>query len=553
MRASSQALFKRSPASAGRPVSYATAVVAPFPSIDLVGASRERALTRFVEELSPAHGPEFFELLVEFVAECLGFELVVVAELPLGGDGQLRPIATYPAHASANSVMQALIGDHCERIIDAGFSRIGDVAGDDCMNLTIASTEGRPLGVICGIGHQATLDPSTTRMLSRILVDRAAAEIERLRAQRESERRDALFIGLIAETHDVVAVIDANGTLTSVSPAIERTLGYPLDGCAGLTITDLVHPADRELVASLLRITGANGYSVEARMRRLDGAWRTMEIGVKEHQDADGRAFKVLSARDLTDQRRLEDRLRQSQKTEMIGRLATGIAHDFGNILMVLRSHADVVRLRTAADDPRQYSVTAIEEAVSRGAELARQLLAFSRHTEFEMKRVDLNAAIEQSATWLRRLVGSSIRFETALSPEARYAAADMTQIEQIILNLTVNARDAMPQGGTIRFVTAPVAVADTTVPAIVAATPGDFIMFSIADTGCGMSDEIKPRIFEPLFTTKGEGAGTGIGLATVHDIVTRHGGCIEVLSEEGQGATFRVFLRRTVAPLPRA
>jgi PAS domain S-box-containing protein len=527
--------------------------VASFPFIvDPKATSRERALARFAEELSPAHGPEFFELLVEFVAECLGFDVVVIAELPAGGDGQLRPVATYPANARANRVMSALIGSHCDRLVETGFSRLDQVDGRECFNLPISSAAGRPLGVICGIGRAAGLDDATMSMLCRIVADRAAAEIERLRAQREAERRDALVIGLIAETHDVVAVVDADGTLSSASPAIERVLGYPADGRAGLTITDLVHPLDRELVESLLRISGGQGYSVEARLRRQDGVWLTMAVTVAEHCDADGRAFKVLSARDLTDQRRLEDRLRQSQKTETIGRMVTGIAHDFGNILMVLRSHADVMRLRTAADDPRHSSVDAIEEAVLRGADLARQLLAFSRHREFELKRIDLNTAVEQSTALLRRLVGSSIRLETRLSADARYVAADPTQIEQIILNLTLNARDAMPNGGTITFVTGPVNGA-APLPAIVAAAPDAYVEFSVTDTGCGISEAVLPHIFEPLFTTKSEGAGTGIGLATVHDIVSRHSGCIEVTSKEGQGSTFRVFLRRTVAPVARA
>jgi signal transduction histidine kinase len=313
---------------------------------------------------------------------------------------------------------------------------------------------------------------------------------------------------------------------------------------------ELVHPLDRESIAALLRIAGPHGYFVEARLRRTDGTWLTMEVSVAEHQDDDGRPIRVLSARDLTNLRRLEDRLRQSQKTEMIGRLATGIAHDFGNILMVVRSHADVMRLRTTQDDPRNSSVDAIEEAVTRGADLARQLLAFTRHREADMQRVDLNASVEQSAALLRRIVGSSIQLDLRLSPDARFVMADATQIEQVILNLTLNARDAMPNGGRILFETSTAASGALPWPA--SGAPDDFVCFSVTDTGCGIPEHILPRIFEPLFTTKTDGAGTGIGLATVHDIVTRHGGFIEVLSADGAGARFNVFLRRTMVPVPR-
>jgi PAS domain S-box-containing protein len=425
------------------------------------------------------------------------------------------------------------------------------VAPGAWVDVPLLGSEGRPIGVICGFGHEAWVDPATTRLILRIIAHRAAAELERQRAQRELERRDALFIGLIAEAHDVVGVIDAGGAFTAVSPAVERVLGYCPADCVGLAVIDLVHPLDRPAIEALLRIAGSDGYSVEARIQKKDGEWLTMEVTHVEHEDGGGRRFQVVSARDLTDRRRLEDRLRQSQKTEMIGRLASGIVHDFGNILMVVGTHADLMRMRSAPDDQCLPDVDAIQAAVTRGADLARQLLAFSRQREFEMRRMDINTSIEQSAALLRRLVGSTIQLKTHLSPHARYIAADATQIEQIVLNLTLNARDAMPNGGTITFITTPIGKGP--LPAAVAAAPEDYVCFSVIDTGCGISDDVKPHIFEPLFTTKQEGTGTGLGLATVHDIVTRHGGCIEVTSTEGQGTVFRVYLRRSVTPARKA
>ncbi|HEX6161977.1 MAG TPA: ATP-binding protein [Vicinamibacterales bacterium] len=523
--------------------------VARFPVTDEHAAARERALARFVNELSPAAGHEFFELLVQYLAECLGFDMVLVAELAPGGEAALQPIAIYPSNA-ASSTAGSAIATHCERLVENGFSRVGEIS-DAAFDLPIVGADGRPLGIICGFGHPAKVDEATLAMLTSMVAHRASAELERQRAARELERRDALFIGLAAETQEIVGVLDANGAFTTVAPAIERVLGYCPETCVGLPVMELVHPIERESVAALLRIAGAQGYFVEARLKRSDDTWLTMEVSIAEHQDADGRTIKVFSARDLTNLRRLEDRLRQSQKTEMIGRLATGIAHDFGNILMVVRSHADVMGLRTSADDPRHSYVDAIQEAVTRGADLARQLLAFSRHREAEMHRVDLNTAIEQSTALLRRVVGSSIQLETKLSPDARHITADPTQLEQVILNLTLNARDAMPNGGKITFATA--APCDGKLPPAVAAAPADFVCFSVTDTGCGIPEHIKPRIFEPLFTTKTDGTGTGIGLATVQDIVSRHGGVIEVASTEGVGSTFNVFLRRTVAPMPRS
>jgi len=514
------------------------------------GGALEPVLTRFATELSPAKGQEFFDLLVEFVADCLGFDVAIVGEFASEGTARFVPLAEYPP-SSEGAVTRAVVGRHCDRLAAGDPGTAGDTADSEFVDVPLFATNGQRIGVICGLGYAGMIDRVTKRILFRIVAHRAAAELERLRAQRELERRDALYVGLITEAHDVVGVIDADGVFTAVSPAIERVLGHRPTDCVGASVVEFVHPLDRSSIEALLRIAGEAGYSTEARLRHKEGAWVTMAVTLAEHEAGDGRQFKVLSARDLTDQRRLEERLRQSQKTEIIGRLASGIAHDFGNILMVVGSHADIMRLRTTADDPRHADVDAIQAAVARGADLARQLLAFSRHREFEMKRMDLTASIEQLAALLTRLVGSSIRLETQLSPEARFIAADAAQIEQIVLNLTLNARDAMPNGGKITFMTAP--AGSSPCPALVAAAPEEYVCFSVIDTGCGIPDEVKPRIFEPLFTTKQEGAGTGMGLANVRDIVTAHGGTIEVDSVEGQGTTFRVYLPRNASPTRRA
>jgi len=502
------------------------APLAPRPAVVRFRRSPvESAFTRFASELSPATGQPFFDRLVEFVADALGFEAVVVGELARDPESRFIPLAEYPVGYEATP-------------------------GRSAVEVSLIGASGSRIGVIRAFEPEERLDPSTTDVLLHIVAHRAAAELERLRAQRDLERRDALFIGLNAEAHDVVGVIDQAGAFTAVSPSIERVLGYAPADCVGLQVAKLVHRLDRPAIEAMLRIEGSQGYSVEARVLKQDGGWLTMAVALAEHEDADGRRFKVFSAHDFTEQRRLEDRLRQSQKTEIIGRLASGIVHDFGNLLMVVGTHADIMRLRTEPEDARHSDVDAIQAAVTRGADLARQLLAFTRHREFEIRRIDINASVETLATLLRRLVGSNIKLETYLSPDARYIDADAAQIEQVILNLTLNARDAMPNGGTITFATSRAVIVPLAPPAF--AVPDDYLCFSVSDTGCGIRDEVKPHIFEPLFTTK-EGTGTGNGLAIVRDIVTRHGGVVEVLSQEGQGATFKVYLPRQKAPARKA
>ena len=475
--------------------------------------------------MSPATGQAFFDHLVEFVADVLGFEAVVVGELPRGPESRFTLLAEYPPGYEATR-------------------------GRAVVEVPLLGAGGCRIGLIRAFEPEERLDPTTTDVFLHIVAHRAAAELERLRAHRDLERRDALFIGLNAEAHDVVGVIDDAGAFTAVSPAMERVLGYAPADCVGLPLTKLVHRLDRPAIEAMLRIAGPHGYSVEVRILKHDGGWLTMAVALAEHEDADGRRFKVFSAHDLTEQRRVEDRLRQSQKTEIIGRLASGIVHDFGNLLMVVGTHADIMRLRTEPEDARTGDVDAIQAAVTRGADLARQLLAFTRHREFEIRRIDINASIEQLVTLLRRLVGSNIKLETYLSPDARYIDADVAQIEQVILNLTLNARDAMPNGGTITFATTRAVKVPLAPPSF--AVPEDFLCVSVTDTGCGIRDEVKPHVFEPLFTTK-EGTGTGNGLAIVHDIATRHGGAVEVLSQEGQGATFKVYLPRHKAPARKA
>jgi signal transduction histidine kinase len=315
-----------------------------------------------------------------------------------------------------------------------------------------------------------------------------------------------------------------------------------------MKVVDLVHPADRQQVEALFEAKAAEGRGilVQARIRHADGGWREVESSVFEHFDAEGKRFRVVTTRDLTERRRLEEHLQQAQKTEIIGRLAAGIAHDFGNILMVIRSHADVMALKTPAGDVRQEYTEAIQDAVTRGTGLAQQLLAFNRQRVFEPRRFDLTTSIAQMTQLLQRLVGSRIRLLTDLAPSTGYIVADPTQVEQIVLNLIVNARDAMPDGGEITIET--FQVPNRCLPASLQPAPGGYVCLTVTDTGCGIPEAIRSRIFEPLFTTKVEGQGTGLGLATVKGIVTRHRGAIEVDSAAGHGSRFRVYLPREQA-----
>lgn len=241
--------------------------------------------------------------------------------------------------------------------------------------------------------------------------------------------------------------------------------------------------------------------------------------------------------------RRLEDQVRQSQKMEAVGRLAGGVAHDFNNLLMVIAGRAEVLLGRLGADDPLRRDLQLISDASKRGTSLTRQLLAFSRRQILRPTAVDLNALVTRMADMLRRLIGEDVVLQLALSPELRRVTADPGQIEQVIMNLAINARDAMPSGGVLTIETRGLVFAELHMTGLMTVPPGRYIAVSVADTGHGIAESVRPFLFDPFFTTKDASKGTGLGLSTVYGIVRQSNGYIDVQSEPQHGATFTVLL----------
>ena len=310
-----------------------------------------------------------------------------------------------------------------------------------------------------------------------------------------------------------------------------------------------VHPEDRERLQRELSeaVTSRKPLSTEFRIVRLnDNEVRNISIVSKSIYDKSGDAVRLIgTTHDITERKKLEEQLVQAQKMEAVGRLAGGVAHDFNNLLTIILGRGQLAIEKLGPDDPNRESLDEIMKAGDRAAGLTRQLLAFSRRQVLQPRVLDLNAVVTDLSKLLRRLIGEDIQLSTTLARGLGQIKADPGQTEQVIMNLAVNARDAMPRGGQLTIETANVELDENWARSRPYASPGSYVMISVSDTGIGIDDEVKPHIFEPFFTTKEKGKGTGLGLATVYGIVKQTGGNISVYSEPGKGATFKIYFPR--------
>jgi PAS domain S-box-containing protein len=313
---------------------------------------------------------------------------------------------------------------------------------------------------------------------------------------------------------------------------------------------ELVHPDDRQLVARAATAarSAGTGYEVEFRLLREDGSQRWVSSRAQMVTDAANTPVRLLGvSSDISERKSLEAQLRQSQKMDAVGQLAGGVAHDFNNILTAILGYSNLVIETLEASDPRHRDLVQVLTAGERAAGLTRQLLAFSRKQILQPTTVDLNALVSGMRPMLSRLIGEHVDLVPSLAPGLGVVRADLGQFEQVLMNLVVNARDAMPAGGRLTVETANVEL-DQSFMQHAVIEPGPYVMLAVSDTGIGMTETVKHRLFEPFFTTKEQGKGTGLGLAMVYGIVKQSGGYIWVYSEPGKGSAFKVYLPRVTA-----
>jgi PAS domain S-box-containing protein len=371
--------------------------------------------------------------------------------------------------------------------------------------------------------------------------------VDELRATEDQRQKHLqLLRAVIDGTTDAIYVKDLEGRYLLMNTGAAAMIGRVPEQVIGQTDVDIFGvEASRALKAEdRLTIAAGETRTLEETIPFGEGKVVTFLSTKGVFRDQDGNVAGVFGiSKDLTRYRELESRLQQAQKMEAIGRLAGGIAHDFNNMLSAIMSYADLLREDLPEGDSRREDVQEISRAAVRAAGLTRQLLAFSRQQVMEIRVLNLNDVVAAVDKMLRRIIGEDVNLDTKLVADLGSIKADPGQLEQVIMNLAVNARDAMPQGGKVTIRTANADLDETYGREHFHFQPGRYVILSFSDTGCGMDKETVARIFEPFFTTKEPGKGTGLGLSTVYGIVKQNGGYISAYSEPGQGTTFKIYL----------
>jgi len=376
----------------------------------------------------------------------------------------------------------------------------------------------------------------------------AVTLVEDITERKQHEKEVLRLATAVEQTADSIVITDTNGNIQYVNPAFERITGYAKEEALGKTPSILKSgKTDLGTYEELWQtITKGKVWSGQLLNKKKDGTLFEERVTISPVRDASGDIVNYIAVKqDITQQLQLEQQLRQSQRLEAIGQLAGGVAHDFNNLLTAILGYSDLTLAKLEAGNPLINNLREIKKAGERAAGLTRQLLAFSRKQMLAPRVLDLNSIVSDLNKMLRRLIGEDIELVTKFGVNLGSIKADPTQVEQVIMNLVVNSRDAMPNGGTLTIETRNVTFDEEYVLTHQPVQTGDYVALVVSDTGSGMDAETQARIFEPFFTTKEVGKGTGLGLSTIYGIVKQSGGYVWVYSEVGMGTTFKVYLPR--------
>jgi len=538
---------------------------------DITGRKQEEAVLLFLaQSISGRTDEPFFDMLARYLARNLDMDFVCIDRLE-GAGLTARTVSVWCDGHFEDNVVYDLKDTPCGDVVGktvccfpSGVKRsfprdqvLEDLCAESYVGVTLFGHTGTPIGLIAVIGRK----PLTNRILSenvlKLVAVRAAGEMERLDAEQALKESEARFRLLYEKAPLGYQSLDGNGHFIQVNQTWLDTLGYAREEVIGKSFSDFLHPDWRDHFKENFPRFKAIGeiMGVEFEMMKKDGALIQVSFNGKIARDKNGNfqqthcILQDVTARKKAEAERenLQDQLIQAQKIESIGRLAGGVAHDFNNMLGVILGHAEMALEEAGDNHPLYADLKEIQAAAQRSADLTRQLLTFARKQMISPKVLKLNQAVQQMITMLHRLIGEEIDLVWQPSQDLWSVKMDPSQVDQILANLCVNARDAISGVGKITIETG----MKTFDPAYCAEhtgfLPGDFVLLAVSDNGCGMDKETLENLFEPFFTTKEMGKGTGLGLATVYGIAKQNNGFINVYSEPAQGSTFRIYLPRFV------
>jgi len=497
----------------------------------------------------------FFYALARFLAENLSMDFVCIDRLE--GDGLIaRTEAVWNDGKFEDNVTYALKDTPCGDVVGQQVCCfpdqvcqlfpndpvLKDLRAESYVGVTLFDHTGKPIGLIAVISQKPLANRALAEAALKMVAVRAAGELERKQADAEKEQ----FMTAINQVAETIMITDAEGTIQYVNPAFEMVNGYTGEEAMGKNPRILQSGQHDNTFYQQMWNTLLRGETWSGRIvnKKKDGTLYTEEAVISPVKDGFGKTVNYVAVkRNMTEELKREEQFRQSQKMEAIGQLAGGVAHDFNNILQAILGYSEILLGRLNEGTQEHRDVAEIKKSASCAADLTRHLLTFSRKQPLEKKSVSLNAFIEDTQGMIKMMLEGNIIPVLDLAQDLPLVSADAGQLSQIIMNLSVNARDAMPNGGQLTFKTENIQFSPDAASAMPGAVAGDFVCLAVTDTGYGMSQQVKDHLFEPFFTTKGIGKGTGLGLSVLYGIVKQHNGWIAVDSEEGRGTTFKIYL----------
>jgi PAS domain S-box-containing protein len=498
-------------------------------------------------------GTAFFDSLVSQLARTAEADLAIVGRLAPEGGGRLRTLAVSRGGRPAANFDVALAGTPYANVASQGVcvfaSRVQqlfpldgllkEMAAESFVGTPLIDSQGTTLGIIAALSSRPLADAQLVRSLLEIFATRASAELERMQSDAAFAVSESRYRAYIDASPVGVILVGDGDRITDANAAACRMFELERAELVGRRMQELLLPesgaAARRLLSSMREAGRASG-EIEAETASGRRWWHVDSVRLDEGY---GLAFLL----DLSERRALEAQVRRSHKMEAIGRLAGGLAHDFNNLLTVIGGHATLLSRTIEGADESASHLDEIGKAVDRAARLSHQLLAFSRKQAAQPRPISLNEVIGELEGMLRRLIGEDVTLVTELAPEEGSVLADEGQLQQVLMNLAVNAREAMPSGGRLVISTASVSLAEAETVPTGEIPPGEYGLLRVADTGVGMDEDVLAHVFEPFFTTKTQGAGSGLGLATVYGIVRQSEGAIRIESAPGSGTTVHIYL----------